>query len=269
MFRLLEALWGTREGYGEIRAIKDGKVSQGFYKWRDVVDMADLRDSLATLRETHDVYFGVLLRKRPSGKAEDCEPMVHWLWADVDKKTGATFSSLLSAPVPPANIVVDSGHGWHLYWRLARPVSHTLAQQTMAAIASRIGGDAVGDPARILRLANTFNRKADPPMRVRILRMKLEDTWRLGDFPTAIVGEAERRKYAGAVGASGTRSEDLFRFAIEGVRKGLDDDEIYEQMLELPEGSKLREMKTEARRRRWFDLTVRKARRLTSLPPTT
>lgn len=249
--------------------MRDGKVTQGFYKWHDLVDMVDLRDALTTLRETHDVYFGVLLRQRESGKAEDCEPMVHWLWADVDKKTGATFGSLLSAPLPPANIVVDSGHGWHLYWQLDRPVSHALAQRVMTAIASRVGGDAVGDPARILRLANTFNRKSDPPMRVRILRMKMGDRWRLGDFPEPLVGEADRRKYAGAVGASGTRSEDLFRFALESVRKGLDDEDIYGKMLLLPEGSKLLEMKTEARRRKWFDLTVKKARKVISLPPST
>lgn len=262
MLRLLEALWGMREGYGEIRAIRDGKVTQGFYRWRDLEDMAALRDDLYDLRGTHDVYFGVLLRNKDRGKAEDCEPMVHWLWADVDKKTGATFASLLSAPVPPANIVVDSGHGWHLYWQLKVPASHRLAQDTMAAIASRIGGDAVGDPARILRLPGTYNRKSDPPVLVRILRMKLLPTWRLGDFPPPLTGEAERRLYTGGgTGYKGTRSEDLFRFAIDSLRKGLDDEEIYEAMLLLPEGSKIREMKTEERRRKWVDLTVKKARK--------
>lgn len=261
MLLLLEHLWGNREGYGEIRLMRRGRVEQMFVAWPPHDDAAKDRflDELEQYRPQWDIYFGVLLRKDESGKAEDCEPNVHWLWADVDWKSGATLSSLLVAPIPPPQIIVDSGHGWHMYWRLKRPVSHLAAQQAMRAIASQIGGDAVGDPARILRLPGSLNHKDDPPKQVRIIRWKnLLHGWRLGDFNLQQQG-TQRRVFHGATGTKGTRSEELFSYALREVRAGKSDSEIYDGMLQLPAGSKLLEMPKE-RADKWVALTVKKAR---------
>jgi hypothetical protein len=262
MLKLLEALWGDRAGYGEVRAMKAGKVTQRFLPWPPTD--ARMLEEIERLAADHDMYYGVLLRVRESGKAADCERMVHWLWADVDKKAGATFASLLSARVPPPQIVVDSGHGWHLYWRLAQPVSHAVAQAAMADIASQVNGDAVGDPARILRIAGTRNFKSDPPMLVRILRWKdLDRGWRLGDFDLRLAERRTTRVSGGPTGAKGTRSEDLFILALDLIRKGKSNPEIYAEMLSDPAGSKISEM-PKARADRWVNLTITKARRLLS-----
>lgn len=265
MLRLLEALWGEREGYGEVRAMRAGKVEQLFFKWPlpdDRIRWSVIND-LEALRTTHDMYFGVLLRTREGGKAADCESMVHWLWADVDKKGGATFASLLSAPIPPPQIVVDSGHGWHLYWRLAKPVSHAKAQSVMAAIASQVNGDAVGDPARILRLADTTNFKGDP-IPVRILRWKnLDRGWRIGDFNVGGALRKASKASTSPTGTKGTRSEELFVLALDLVRKGKSDADIYKEMLAVPAGSKIAEM-PRTRADRWVNLTISKARKLLS-----
>jgi hypothetical protein len=260
MIELLDVVWGDREGYGELRLMKDGVVDQSFFEWPDERDVIEAH---VELFDDHDIYYGVTLRTRKSGKAADCEPSIHWLWADVDKKSGATFSSLLSAPVPPPQIVVDSGHGWHLYWRLAAPVTHAVAQDAMAAIASQIGGDAVGDPARILRLPDTWNLKGDPPIRVRIIRWKnLDHGWRLGDFD---LRRAERRGRASTspTGTRGTRSEELFVLAMDMVRKGASDADIVDAMLTHPAGSKVTEM-PKARADKWMSLTIKKVRKLLS-----
>lgn len=259
MLKLLNQLWGQRQGYGEIRLMKNGKVDQAFFGWPD---QADELQTHVELWDDHDVYFGVMLRSRKGGKAQDCEPLVHWLWADVDKKSGVTFSKLLRVPIPPPQIVVDSGHGWHLYWRLKQPVMHSTAQIVMAAIADQLGGDQVGDPARILRLPDTMNYKSDPPMPVRIIRWKnLDHGWRLGDFDLRRAANRQTKASNSPLGTKGTRSEELFVYAMEGIRKGLSDKEIYEGMLTIPAGSKILEM-PKARADRWVALTIGKARRL-------
>lgn len=271
MLKLLNALWGDMVGYAEIRALHDSlPAEQHFFKWPE--EQGELEERVSELRDTHNIFFGVNLRTKRDGSARSIDK-IPWVWADVDKKSGATFSSLLSAPVPPPQIVVDSGHGWHLYWKMYVPLNHSVAQNLMQDIASQVGGDAVGDAPRILRLPETFNLKdPDNPLRVRILRMKnLEDTWRLGDFvmrrrPSL----TPRRSYTGLLPATrGTRSEVLFHFVLDELRKGTSDEDIYEKMLELPEGSKLLEMRTEARRKQWIELTLRKAKRHISTLPRT
>lgn len=265
MLRLLEQLWGNRKGYGEIRAMKAGRVEQTFVEWPlDDAHRTEFLQTLEDLKADHDIYFGVLLRETRSGKALDCEPDVHWLWADVDWKSGATYSSILAAPIPPPQIVVDSGHGWHMYWRLKKPVSHRVAQEAMTSIASQIKGDSVGDPARILRLPDTLNQKDDPPRSVRILRWKnLDHGWRLGDFDLRPGRNFVNRIFTGVTGSRGTRSEELFSYALREVRAGKADHEIYDGMLGIPAGSKLTEM-PKARADRWASQTIGKARKLLS-----
>lgn len=267
MLRLLDALnEGTRRGYVEIRSIKDGKVDQAFLAWPG--GKKAIEEVVREKAKTHDVYYGVLLRKHPAGKAEDCYPTTRWLWADIDKKGGATFASLLRFPtMPRPQIVVDSGRGWHLYWRLDHYVHTGVAQETMASIAALMGGDMVGDPARILRAPGTWNRKdPDNPIPVRILRMKdLKHGYALGDFPYLPAVARGGKRATGPTGMKGTRSEDLFKIALEGIRKGLSDDEIETEMLADPAGSKLTEM-TKAKADRWIALTLRKARASISTP---
>jgi hypothetical protein len=259
---LLRELWEGRTGIAEIRAMDVmGYMKQEFFQWPE--EEEQLYEYVRRNDADHDIYYGVNLRTVRGGKASDVSPANNWVWADVDKKTGATFSSLLSAPIPQPQIIVDSGHGWHLYWKMATSLTHNEAQALMNDIADVVGGDRVGDPARILRLPGTFNRKAKPPLSVRVLRMlRLDHGWRKGDFSIPR-SKVERRRIATVVGGGrGTRSEDLFKFAIDSLRKGMTPEDIYEAMLLLPAGSKLLEMRTEDRRRRWAKGTIDKARKM-------
>lgn len=256
---LLDILWGEDKSYGEIRAIKDGKVNQHFYEWPS--DKALLKTDVEKLAQDHDVYFGVAPRVTKGGKASDVAPLLYWVWADVDKKSGATFDSLLLSQLPPPQIVVDSGYGWHLYWRMRNPMPHEHAQKLMQGIAHSVGGDAVGDAPRILRLPGTFNYKGNP-LPVRVLRMRnLDQKWRVGDFDVDLSAEPTvGGSYTGGKGNKGTRSEDLFKYALNQIKDGATDEEIYAGMLVLPAGEKIREM-TQANADRWVARTLKKARK--------
>ena len=76
--------------------------------------------------------------------------------------------------LPPPSIVVDSGHGRHLYWLVREPVEVTpenrpLFKAVNRGLALAVGGDpACCDLARILRLPGFLNWKL-PAAEVRVL----------------------------------------------------------------------------------------------------
>lgn len=183
--RFLDLLWDKREGWAELRVFEprpedEHEVTQYFFEWPKNRDL--LFDGLEDL-DWDDVFMGVLLRTDAGyGDAEHTEKETSWLWADIDKKRGITFGTLLSRISHYPQVVVDSGHGWHLYWRLASPVPVTIAQGAMSVLADRLGGDRVGDPARIMRLPGTLNNKDDEAMPVRLLRFDPVFTHRFSDF---------------------------------------------------------------------------------------
>jgi len=160
---------------------------------------------------TQDVYFGVgLIQGTPRGRGKrDDVGGIGALWADVDFAGSAhpdkalpqgeeDFERLLAElPLPPS-IVIDSGHGRHLYWLLQEPwlFANALERQRAAqlahdwhevvcAAARRLGWslENLGDLTRILRLPETFNRKqADAPREVQILSAHPDRRYALDDF---------------------------------------------------------------------------------------
>ena len=258
-----DALWGYREGFAEVRGINrfTGKAKQWFLYWpQESTEFGSLIDEH---REDYNLFGGVLLRHRKVGTAAECEPYTHWLWADLDEKTGLDFDAVLGSPFRPA-MVVDSGHGWHVYWQLERPMPIDDARLAMRSIADKMGGDFVDDPARILRIPGTINWKDEKsPKIARLIYYHPEIHVRTED----LTFEYEARRVAptgGGAGLKGTRSEMLFVDALKWIRDGFADDEIFEMMLETPEGSKLREMRGDERRHKWTQLTLKKARKVVS-----
>lgn len=232
-----DLLWGNREGYAEIRSIKDKKVSQSFFPWP-----SSRENALAELaiRASSDVFSGVLLRTDLIGDAAHCEKETEWLWVDVDKKRGATFSSILKNVVLDPQIVVDSGHGWHLYWHLDKPVLITLASSAMKILADAMTGDPVGDAARIMRIPGTLNFKGDSPLPVRLLKI---DRLSKNDFSNFEITFDRREPVEYTDGevwtlsnedapkfGEGQRNHGLTTLAGAMLRKGMDSWEILESL---------------------------------------
>ncbi len=241
--RFLDLLWGTREGFGEIRTfLSDGVVHQGFWSWppaRMSKLLTVLGDDIGV-----DQFAGVLLRhSATSGGTTNCEDETEWLWADVDEKRGATFSHLLRSISLEPQVVVDSGHGWHLYWRLVEPVPTHVAQEAMKVIAAALGGDAVGDAARIMRVPGTVNHKDGGAVPVRLLRLDPITRHRFSDFdlPMPDVRSGERTLYDGEEWTlsdddaprfpEGGRNAGLARLAGAMVLKGMTPDQMLDALM--------------------------------------
>lgn len=178
----LEFVQGTDEGLVEIRAIRNGHASQWWEKDRqEAVDLAiSLSDS------GWDAYYGVLPRVSKAGDASHVSDTVHTLWADLDAKTiGSKHMALFSLTrfMLPPNVVVDSGHGYHAYWRMREPVPYDMARLAMIGLERQLRGDAVHDKPRILRIPGTTNWK-DPldPKPVRAIVFDTTNLLRFEDF---------------------------------------------------------------------------------------
>lgn len=176
--QFLDVIWKAYRGYAELRILKEEAMEQHFFSWP-----SEKNDLLTTIAVNHmnDVFGGVLLRTEPKGDSAHCRKETEWLWADVDWKKGTTFGDILRKITLNPQVIVDSGHGWHLYWHLDKPVPTDLATGAMRVLAVELGGDIVGDPARIMRIPGTWNHK-DTPKLVRVIKMDDKTRLRFSDF---------------------------------------------------------------------------------------
>ena len=116
-----------------------------------------------------EAYFGLGRRTRKEAKGRSIIALaVVWLDKDfhdcppeeVDGKIAA-FLVHLRASAPPPSLVIQSGRGLHCYWLLHEPAQPEQVRAVNKALAIRFGekpGEAT-DPARVLRVPGTHNRK--------------------------------------------------------------------------------------------------------------
>lgn len=122
-----------------------------------------------------DIYFAPATLRDPFvGKPRkgDCLGS-HYVWVDVDPPKAmpldaetlaawqaTTLDEIAATDVPPPQIVVSSGRGLWLYWRLSHQLPPAEVEAINYALASRIGGgDACHNIDRVARLPFTLNTK--------------------------------------------------------------------------------------------------------------
>ncbi len=181
--RLFEALYVGQSGTLELRTVP---ASQ----WRDFVPVIDGAVEMArverfvreTTRRKINAYFGVALRlpieRHANGRWPDgagagvrCT-LLTTLFVDADyKKLGEaeTRRRIDTFPLPPS-IVVCSGGGLHVYWRLREPIdlqtNMALAKSILRRLAKTVADivdEQVSEPVRILRIPGSLNFKPDYP----------------------------------------------------------------------------------------------------------
>lgn len=136
-----------------------------------------LEPKLLALNENGYGTFASVNPRRYEGSKESAIATVVAFHTDIDpeKWENSCFAAKTpqgeeSASIPIPSLVINSGHGWHLYWRLAAPIPITLANRSHLkainrGLARTVGGDpACCDLARILRLPGFINHK--PPARL-------------------------------------------------------------------------------------------------------
>jgi hypothetical protein len=153
-----------------------------------VHDFGALKTFLAP-RLDRNCYFGVALRTRPDGALTGCGPLPA-LFVDLDFKDfpseAKARAALARAPLPPG-LVVASGGGLQALWLLREPLDLSsdapAAKALLRRLARFVGGDlASAEPARVLRLPNTWNLKYEPKRPVRVEVFEPERRYNAAEF---------------------------------------------------------------------------------------
>ena len=111
-----------------------------------------------------NIYVGANPRIREGGKTSDVSH-ARCLFVDIDHATvQEALRRVREACLPTPTCTLNSGHGVHLYWRLAEPGNDLEAwTQAQKAVIAALGSDkAIHDPSRIMRLPEFMNCKNSP-----------------------------------------------------------------------------------------------------------
>lgn len=198
----------------EIRVIEDKKegavIDRRWYESaQDLVDALPELNSLSEAKAA-GVFFGVLPRKEAGrGKSEDTLPGAA-AWVDIDfrdfKDGDGEGRRILGAfPLPPS-IVVLSGHGVHGYWLMREPTEPSVLSSISKRLAAALGGDHVADPARLMRLPGTWNRKnPSQPIPVVIEQFEPDRVYNPGDLDEHLPPVELRTRVVGAIADGAVR----------------------------------------------------------------
>ncbi len=184
-----------------------------------------------------NIYVGVALRRPGGGGGEACLALPA-LFVDIDFKLtprDQARAAVRRSPLKPS-VVVRSGGGVHLYWLLREPMDlpeeAPRAKALLRGIARYLGGDlGAAEPARILRIPGTLNRKYRPPRRVVLAQLDSARRFNPSDFdflppePEATGDGAPRFALPGRI-RSGERNTTLYALARSLKRRGLGEREI-------------------------------------------
>jgi hypothetical protein len=164
--QLFGALWGTMEGWGEIRMLKPDHAPKPYFfplpltpKFQYVAF-----DWMRTQNQQgYDAFFGVHPRNDKRGKNVNVPQYVAAI-ADLDDPVSSwpAVAKLADHGAPPS-ACIRTARGVHLYWLLAEPEAAIHKnQEIIQRLQMGLGSDAVHDPARVLRVPGTLYWKFHP-----------------------------------------------------------------------------------------------------------
>jgi len=192
LINFFKAVFNRCEGYIEVRAIdREGKVKRFFFPTGSIDELNNKVFSKNSYLKKNNIFFGVCTRLSKSGKEKDIEQVLT-LWLDIDCKNEEEkqqrLNELDSFHVKPS-ILVDSGHGIHVYWLLANPFrinsneDKLYIKGILKGMCKELKADHCFDLSRVLRLPGTYNLK-DPnnPLPVKIISINPERKYKIKDL---------------------------------------------------------------------------------------
>ena len=173
----------------EVRQLMNGSSEQS---WHFACDLpGEAQNFKATNLLGWNIYVGA--NPRPNfGVCKDVNIQIcRCLFADFDKphfpdgctdRAGYAKDKAAKEGLPQPTMIVDSGHGIHLYWRFVEPIEPSRWSRGMALLSPALGSDtSIKNPERVMRLPGLINNKP-PATPCRILEHDVARTYSLADF---------------------------------------------------------------------------------------
>ncbi len=116
--------------------------------------------------EGRNIYCGLNPRSAKGARGDDSVPLARTVFVDIDDSAlvhADILARVRAAGLPAPTMIVFSGHGWWIFWKLAAAISDMLAWRGMQeSLISRLSGDrTIKNPERIGRVPGFVNWK--PP----------------------------------------------------------------------------------------------------------
>lgn len=214
--RFLDQLYAScSEGVVECRALPSGRRA-----WAQIGNWAVFVPFLQAEAAAHqDLYVGVATRRDTTNGTTANLADLPAVWTDLDMTPTEAATRLATCPIQPS-LVVESGLGVHVYFRLREPLdlrepaNISRASSVLRRLCQHLGGDdRACDPARILRLPGTYNTKYDAPKLVRLTGCT-EVAINLSELEDVLPDEVVVRNEWTIQGIpKGSRNDTLFRLA--------------------------------------------------------
>jgi len=159
--RFYEQLFSDFKRYIELRFIGNNKVNRKFLTYDELVNTELPKDT--------NVYIGMFERnKKWDGSTKNCTT-TNCIYLDFDGINLTEIKYRIDmADIPSPTMVVSSGNGYHLYWKLKSSIGHELKPLLDELSSSLKADDSATNIAQIMRVPGTFNLK-DEPKKCRII----------------------------------------------------------------------------------------------------
>lgn len=177
---------GGRGDYGS-------KPIQCFYTSKEEL-IGGFQKLIKTQAKGYGIYIGVCPRMKNKRGDADSVSYIGMLWADLDAKSykegkREALNRLKAFKLKPT-IIVDSGHGYHAYWRLKENKIYNaqLVRECLKALANILDSDSgVCDISRVMRLPGTINNKIlESPKQVEIVELNQDFVYYFYDFQKSV-----------------------------------------------------------------------------------
>ena len=137
------------------------------------------------------------------------------LWVDLDASITTDERmehALKESALPAPTMVVWSGNGYHLYWRLSKAEAPADVQPYARGVHMALPSDATHDVTRVMRVPGTWNFKDEgEPKECLILKHDPTLTYKLSSFPKAsITSPGQTAEWTPSSKALATEDFDLF-----------------------------------------------------------
>ena len=186
----------------ELRLIRNSP-KHAYRNWRIASEIPTNVDGLRKLNERgYNIYFGINPRRAAGGSSNGDVLLARCLFVDFDNVALAEVRRRIDeASLPTPTLILNSGHGYHCYWRLDEPL-HDLEEwrnRQQGLIDALDSDQSIKDAARIMRAPGFMNVKYDDRAACDLVECDAARQYSLAEFPRAVQKPAPTTRPNGPV----------------------------------------------------------------------